>query len=194
MKEFMFLLLSVCLSVCPFDYSKCYERIFMKFLQECCVACFCLCRHSYGRNFFYSILMKFCVEVMGPKSRRNSLGVKVRWPLPYCVPIFHSRNAFSMRRSEHHCIEALGSYWPARRALEAATRTKLKNATTPYFVPKAHKWGSMHFLPECAWLNEWCKISQQPSEISDWFQKTTYRKECGCVQGHFIRCSVEPLK
>jgi len=62
----------------------------------------------YGRNFC-SILMKFCIEVGGLKSKNGFVrGSKFDDPVSYFAQIFHPRNAFSMRRSKYRSNEARG--------------------------------------------------------------------------------------
>ena len=68
----------------------------------------CLSALLYGHTFC-SILMKFCTEVGGPKSKKAFVrGSKSDDSFPYFAPIFHPCNAFSMGRSKYHSNKARG--------------------------------------------------------------------------------------
>jgi len=91
------------------------------------LASFCrsVCPCSYGRNFC-SILMKFCTEVGGLKSRKASFGVKIRWPLPFpCFSSFSPPNAFFMGRSKYCSNEACGLI-VARKSSNDVPRERLQ--------------------------------------------------------------------
>jgi len=55
--------------------------------------------------------MKFSTEVESPKRKRKNdvvRGLKSHYPSPNFAPVFHPRDAFSMRRFKHRCNEARG--------------------------------------------------------------------------------------
>jgi len=73
-----------------------------------------VCSH-YGCNFC-SILMKFCTEVRGRKSRNELVsGYKSDDPFLYFLSVFLPHNAFSVGRCEHHREEVDDDVtWPQK--------------------------------------------------------------------------------
>ena len=149
-----------------------------------------LLRSQFCNRFWWNFAQLFGAR----KVRTLSLGVKIRWLLPLFCPDFSPRNAFSMGRSEHSSNETRGPTVAVNSSndvsREALLRPKLK-CYNPCFPSKTRKWESMHFNGNraYAWLNVWCIVSQQPSEINGWFQRTTYMKS-SYIASPTVACTI----